>query len=256
MSGLIYSIYLNGHKAIRFMLMGILPMFLTAAIFNPLFSHNGVTILFFHPNGNPITLESVLYGLAMGGMLATTMTWFSSFNKVLTSDKLVYLFGRFIPAMALIFTMSLRMVPRFKVQAGKIANAQACIGKGMSDGNILDKARNGVTIFSILITWALENGVESANSMKARGYGLKGRSHFSLFTVETRDKILLALLGVFTLIILIGSYLGHTSVQFFPWILVPPINTFSIIIFVVFGCFLSIPMILNTWEDRKWQSLK
>ena len=38
------------------------PLFLLVAVTNPLFSHNGVTPLFFL-NGNPVTLEALLYGV-------------------------------------------------------------------------------------------------------------------------------------------------------------------------------------------------
>lgn len=36
-------------------------MFLLVAVTNPLFSHNGVTPLFYL-NGNPVTLEAFVYG--------------------------------------------------------------------------------------------------------------------------------------------------------------------------------------------------
>ena len=37
---------------------------LLAAVVNPAFVHQGVTILTYLPSGNPLTLESILYGLA------------------------------------------------------------------------------------------------------------------------------------------------------------------------------------------------
>ena len=52
----------------------LIPMALLAAVVNPAFVHQGVTILTYLPSGNPLTLESILYGLAaallLGGMLA------------------------------------------------------------------------------------------------------------------------------------------------------------------------------------------
>jgi energy-coupling factor transport system permease protein len=36
---------------------------------NPLFNHAGVTLLFYLPGGNPVTLESMVYGLAAATML-------------------------------------------------------------------------------------------------------------------------------------------------------------------------------------------
>ena len=255
-SALFYSIYLNGKKAVKFALLGMLPMFLMAAIFNPLFSHAGVTILFFHPNGNPITLESILYGLAMGGMLINVIAWFSSFNAVMTSDKFTYLFGKVIPALSLVFSMTLRLVPRFKAQIQAIAKAQKCIGKGLKDGNVFKRARNGMTIVSILVTWALENAIETANSMKSRGYGLKGRTQFSIFRFERRDLIMLSMLVFATVVLVVGMVLNLTTIQFFPWIILSPITPFSIFVYVVFLALASMPMVLNVMEDMKWKSIK
>ena len=255
-SAVIYSIYLNGKRAVKFTLLGILPMFLAAAIFNPLFSHAGVTILFYHPNGNPITLESILFGLAMGGMLVSVIAWFSCFNAVMTSDKFTYLFGKIIPALSLVFSMTLRLVPRFKAQLKVIAKAQKCIGKGATDGNVFKRARNGMAILSILVTWALENSIETANSMKSRGYGLKGRTQFSIFRFEKRDIVMLVILVFATIILMIGTALDLTSVLFFPWIIIAPISPFSMLVYITFIMLVNIPMTLNVLEDMKWKSIR
>ncbi len=60
-----------------------------AALVNPAFNHEGATILTYLPSGNPLTLESMLYGAAAAVMLASVVLWFSSFNEVITSDKFV-----------------------------------------------------------------------------------------------------------------------------------------------------------------------
>jgi len=150
----------------------------------------------------------------------------------------------------------LRFVPRFKTQIKAIANAQKCIGKSTSDGNVLERAKNGMAIISILITWALENAIETANSMKSRGYGLKGRTHFSIFRFEKRDIILLILLVCCTIIMLISTHLRLTSVQFFPMIIMEPISHLSLAIYIMFLSLVSLPMLLNIWEDMKWKSIK
>ena len=96
-----YSIVLNGKKAVRFNLLYMLPLLLFMAALNPAFNHAGVTILFYLPNGNPITLESILYGAAAAAMFISVIMWFACYNAVMTSDKFIYLFGRIIPALRL-----------------------------------------------------------------------------------------------------------------------------------------------------------
>ena len=102
-----YSVWLQGRKAVRFTVLGLLPMAAFAALINPAFNHEGATILTYLPSGNPMTLESILYGFAAAAMLAAIVLWFSSYNEIMTSDKFVYLFGRVIPALSLVLSIHL-----------------------------------------------------------------------------------------------------------------------------------------------------
>ena len=109
-----YACYLHGVRHLRFQLKFMLPLMVITAVINPAFNHQGATILLYFKNGNPLTLESILYGLFAALMLVASITWFSCFNAVMTSDKFVYLFGRLIPALSLVLSMSLRLVPCYK----------------------------------------------------------------------------------------------------------------------------------------------
>lgn len=190
-AALAYAVYLRGRKAIRFSLVFMLPMMVMAALINPAFNHEGATLLTYLPSGNPLTLESILYGLAAAAMLAAVVTWFSCYTAVMTSDKFVYLFGRIIPALSLVLSMALRFVPKFQAQFHVVSEAQRCIGRDVSDGGVIRRIRNAVTIFSIMLTWSLENAIETADSMKSRGYGLPGRTAFSIYRFDDRDKMAL-----------------------------------------------------------------
>ena len=163
-----YHLYLNGRKALRFQLLFLLPMALMAALINPAFNHEGATLLAYLPSGNPLTLESIAYGFAAAAMLAAVVLWFSCYTAVMTSDKFVYLFGRVIPALSLVLSMTLRFVPKFKAQIQVVSEAQRCVGRDVSNGSVLQRLRNGITILSIMVTWALENAIETADSMKSR----------------------------------------------------------------------------------------
>ena len=91
---LVTALYLNGKKAVRLSLVFLLPMILLIVLVNPVFNHEGMTILTYFPWDNPLTLESIVYGIASAFLLSSTVLWFSSFNAVITSDKVVFLFGR------------------------------------------------------------------------------------------------------------------------------------------------------------------
>ena len=107
-----YLLRLQGWDALWQKLRWLLPVMALAAVMNPAFTHQGMTILTYLPSGNPLTLESMLYGVAAAVMLASVVLWFSSYNEVMTSDKFVYLFGRVIPAAAAKMRSSMPEVSR------------------------------------------------------------------------------------------------------------------------------------------------
>lgn len=250
-----YSIVLNGERALRFLVIGMVPLLIAAALFNPLFSHAGVTTLFYLFDGNPVTLESILFGIGAAVMLVTVIVWFSCSNVVLTSDKIIYLFGRLIPALSLLFSMALRMVPRLKAQVRLIAAAQEGMGLGVRTGGPWHRLRAGLRIFSILITWALENSIEVADSMKARGFGLPGRTAFSLFRLDRRDRVLAAVLAVVAVVLALGFAARQTSMVFFPAIVVPRFGAGSVAVWVAYAALVCLPLVLNGIEEVRWRRI-
>ena len=251
-----YSLYLGGKKALRFSLRFILPMMIMAAIINPAFNHEGVTVLTYLPSGNPLTLESILYGIASAVMLASVITWFSCYNQVMTSDKFVYLFGRIIPALSLVLSMTLRFVPRFVSQLHVVSEAQRSIGRDVTDGSILRRIKNAITILSIMVTWSLENAIETADSMRSRGYGLRGRTAFSIYRFDERDKTVLGWIVFCGLYITAGWMSGFISWRYYPTVKGAILGAFPISFQLVYLALCLTPIFLNVMEDRKWKHLR
>ena len=251
-----YAVCLNGRRAVRRSLRYLLPAALLAALINPAFNHQGATILTYLPSGNPLTLESIAYGLAAAALLSAVVTWFSCYTAVMTSDKFVYLFGRVIPALSLVLSMALRFVPRFQVQARAVSQAQRCVGRDVSDGNLLQRLRNGVTILSILLTWCLENALETADSMKSRGYGLPGRTAFSIYRLDDRDQAALWWLGALGGYILSMWGAGGFACRYFPTFRLAPRDGWSLSGLLAFGLLCLTPVIIDRREDRQWTRLR
>ena len=253
-SGFTYSVMLKGRKAVKTNLIYMIPMLLMMALINPAFNHEGVTIIDYLPGGNPLTLESVIYGLCAAAMIASVICHFSCYNEVMTSDKFICLFGKIIPSMSLIISMTLRFVPKFATQLKVVTNAQKCMGRDISNGSIIKRAKNGLNILSIMTTWSLENAIETADSMKGRGYGIPGRTAFSIFTFDKRDKkalVCILLSGVYTFV---GSTMGKISFRFFPSMKMAEVSAFGISVFVAYLLLCSSPIIIELWEVRKWKA--
>lgn len=251
-SSLLYAIYLNGIKSLRFTLLFLVPMMLLAAIINPLFNHLGNTVLFTVANIQ-ITLESTLYGLATAAMLAAVILWFSCYNKIMTSDKFIYLFGRIIPAISLIISMALRFIPRYIAQIKKISYAQRAIGRDVGSGRIIDRLRSGADVLSIMVTWALENGVDTADSMRSRGYGLKGRSAYSLYQPNSRDKTLAAFSLYLAVLVIAGIALRLVLISYFPLIELNHLSVSALFVYLAFLLLCLFPLLLDGFEELKWR---
>ena len=251
-----YSVYLNGRKSLKFNLKYMLPLLLLTALINPAFNHEGQTILTYLSNGNPITLESIVYGVAAAAMLVAVICWFSCYNSVMTSDKFVYLFGRIIPSLSLIFSMTLRFVPRFKAQFKVVSNAQKCVGRDIYNGGLLQRLRHAITILSIMVTWSLESAIETADSMKSRGYGLPGRTAFSIYSFDRRDKQALLFYGFCILYIAAGGALGGLEWQYFPYIKGSLESIYTVSLYICYFALCISPVIIDVREDRKWKALQ
>lgn len=250
-SAIVYSVSLSGRGAIRFLLAWLLPTMLMAAILNPAFNHEGITILAYLPTGNPITLESILYGLAAAVMLAAVVCWFHCYSQVMTSDKFVYLFGRVIPALSLVLSMALRFVPKFQNQLHAVSEAQRCVGRDGS-GSFLRRLRNGAAVLSIMVSWALENAIETAQSMRSRGYGLPGRTAFSIYRWEKRDRLLLTWLAFCGAALLACWRMGGLYWRYFPSV-GGTVSALTIGGQLLYLALCLTPVLLNRWEDRTWK---
>ena len=248
-----FSIRLSGKSALRPQLKFLLPTVLAVALINPAFSHAGVTILAYLPSGNPLTLESIVYGTAAAVMLAAVILWFSCFNVVMTTDKFVYLFGRVIPAMSLVLSMAFRFVPRFAAQFREVSEAQRCIGRDLSEGSAVERIKKAASIVSIMVTWSLENAAQTADSMKSRGYGLSGRTAFSVYCLDGRDKALLVWLLLCGFYIVCGWAAGGIEFHYYPMITGAQLGAFQLSFMLAYLLLCLTPIVLDAVEDIKWK---
>lgn len=250
------NIKLTGAAALKGLFCFSLPALVAISLINPAFNHQGTVILCYLPSGNPLTLESILYGLSAGTMLVCVLTWFSCFNEVITSDKFIYLFGRIIPIMSLLLSMALSFVPKFKAQFEQVKQARTClVGRDVTNGSLLKRLGFAVSCFSIMVTKSLEGAIETADSMKSRGYGLPKRSAFSVYIISKRDKFALLWLFFCAIFVLCGSLSGCLFWRYFPSIRGVLIRPATIATYIVYFALCITPSIIDIVEEIKWKYL-
>ena len=191
-SALAYDVYLRRKRALKTVLLFLLPVILLLPLVNGLFNHYGVTVLFTLRDGNGFTLEAMVYGLFTAVKFASVLLWLDCFNEIIDSDKFIFIFGRFSPRIALVISMTLRFIPLLRDGYAQIEQARKGIGFSSADKSLLRRMKNSVHTLSILITWVLESAIDTSYSMKARGYGLKGRTSYNPYIFTGTDAFTVA----------------------------------------------------------------
>ena len=252
-SGCAYLLYLQGKKGMLLQVGYLVPILIMMAIMNPMFNHEGVTVLWYLPNDNPITLEAICFGLASAVMMGASIVWFNCCNTVFTSDKIIYLFGRVIPALSLLISMTLRFVPRFKNFLQDVLRTQKAMHK---PENTKEKLQQALAAFSATVSWAMEQSIVSADSMKSRGYGMGGRTAFSIYLFEKRDGMILGLLVLLCLGAAIPHLTGLRGWAYYPSMTGELLGPVQIPAYLCYGAMCNLPVLIDVVEDRKWNALR
>lgn len=251
-----YALVTGGRKTLKFLCFYALPVMIITAIVNPLFNHRGMTVLTYFSNGNPLTLESIVYGGVMAIMLCSVLCIFSAYNKVMTSDKFISIFGKIIPTFSLILSMIMRFVPVFFHKLSEIRRGQKCIGKDVADGGVVQRAKNGLRILSVMTTVSLEDSVEMADSMRSRGYGLSGRTSYTDFVFDKRDFAALTVILILGIYVIVGWIFGALEYRYQPTVRMGDITPYSISVMASYFLLYSIPLIIEIKEGIRWKLLK
>ena len=250
--GVAYSVQRNGKKAAAFDGC-LLPLIAVFALYYSSYHHFGITVLRQNFIGNNMTLESLVYGIALGVSIAGMMIWFSCVYSVVSTDKVVYLFGRVSPKLSLFLAIFLRMVPRIKGEAKKIHMAQRGIGRGVNQGNLWQRLKNAIRIFSMLITWVIGALATASDSMRSRGSALRGRTAFSIYRFDNRDRaFVIALCSCITLTAM-ACLLKQTDKAHSPEILWKPITPASIVFFAGYAALCLMPLALELWTEVRFR---
>lgn len=147
----------------------ILTMILLSTLINGLFAHVGRTVLFTIPKGWPliggiITLESLVYGSINGLVIGVLYLLFNVINLALNIKQITRLIPRAFHPVAMVVTIALTFFPSIQQRTREIKEAQ------MIRGNPMKKISDWLPIVLPLLVSSLENAIQLAESMTARGF--------------------------------------------------------------------------------------
>jgi energy-coupling factor transport system permease protein len=250
-----YAVSLDGKNALGFFIK-VLPLSFISILVNVLFNHRGSTIICYFLNGNPFTLESLVFGISASFMILSTIFWFYSFHRIVTSDKLLYIFGKILPSFSLLLSMALRFVPKLTREIKEMVMAQKCLGKDTQKSGFYKRFSEAKLILSAEISIAFENAMDTATSMRMRGFHEKDIKIYALYQMSHRDKAVAIVMICSFMVILYGIYQKYFNYRYFPSFQLEQWNERSICFVGMFLVLVSIPLFLEIGEMIKWRKSK
>lgn len=233
------------------------PLFflVVTTISNPLFVHRGGTILFFL-FGKPVTLEAFNYGFQMGVMIATVIFLFQCFQASVDMEAFFYLFGGYFPKLTLILTMILRFIPLFQRYFQELNQVQTTV-KHQQETTLKEKASHGLDLFGNLFSWALENAMDTADSMKARGYGIGKRTSRLTYRWQVLDTLSMVGIGSVFIVFLLFSFQGSYAFRYYPYTeAIEEVFSNHVGSYLLLIIFAIIPVMKSVKEAVTWTILK
>lgn len=249
-SAILLGVLIGRRRFAKIFFMIYIPASLAAVIINPLFSHEGITILEYFPSGNPLTLESVVYGAAGGIMVCGICTLFYSFNIVMTSDRIMYLTAKIMPSIALTISMSLRFIPEFKRHMGSVSRSCRCVIKNGG------KIRNGTAVFESMVMWSFEKSIERSDSMRARGYGVARRNSYSKYKFTKTDASYAVFITAVFIFVLVNILGGNIYSQFYPYFKLEGNGAAAAVTYILYAILTALPATDIIRENIRWKLLK
>lgn len=212
---------------------------LVTAVMNPVFSHNGATVLFFVGN-TAVTAEAFVYGVLFGVMLACASAWSVVGSSLLSSDKWIWLFGRIAPAAGLTLSCALRFVPLFAMRVREFSQVQKA-----------QTLRGYLAAFGAAVSWSAEEAIISADSMKSRGYGTARRTSFALYRFGRQDAAVLAFIVLISAVCIASLCMGGAQFYCYPAVSAVKFRPWDIAAYASFGALCIAPFSLALCDNLR-----
>lgn len=244
--GLAYGFATRGAARTLGALRWQLPVILIIALVNPLFSASGSTELF-RIGMRAVYLESMVYGLCMGGLFVASVLWFEAAASMLEYDKVLALLGNAAPVIALMISMCMRLIPQFLRRGRTVMAVQDAIDV---PGRVpADPVRSRLRASSVLMGWGMEDSLERADAMRSRGWGAATRrTTYARYRLGRSDVAALVGLALFGVVTVTVAWTATTQYSFYPQLLVPaPWPGY-----VVYAAWMVLPCALHASDEKRF----
>lgn len=190
-----------------------LPMLALVCLANPLFSASGSTRLL-RLGPASVYLESLAYGACMGALMVAVVLWSEGAAHVLTQDRLLSLGRGRASSVALVVSMATQLAPQFLRRSGGVRAAlDACTAAAPAPSPVRRLTRAATQ----LMAWSLEDSLERADAMRARGWGCgRARTRYRPDALCGRDALMACAVALLALLCALLAAVACGQWRFYP----------------------------------------
>lgn len=177
-----------GWRRARPLLLAVLVAGLVATLLTFCFSHVGTTVLFSLPAGwvvlgGPWTLEAIAYGVESGLVLAAAVLSVAPLSLLLDASELIDALPRGLDRTGATVASSLNLVPAVARSVRETAEAQRLRGLRTR------RLAAWIEVLVPVMLTSIEDSLQLAEAMEARGYGEGRRTHYPATAGDPRDLL-------------------------------------------------------------------
>ena len=232
-----------------------IPLSILIMILNPLLNRTGAHKIYLWQNFF-ITYEAIAYGILMSLALLIVILVFSSYNRSVSYQEMLYIFSKKLPIISMIIVMALRFIPLINSRAIEVQKLNNLKNNGIEmemdsdesndsealdldqfnsnintdyDSKLVNKLKSNKRVAAIIkeaktlgkimgitVSWSLEESMFTAKSMKARGYNATERTSYLSYKFSNADFAFIALIIITVGIIIVGLLHGVGMINIYP----------------------------------------
>lgn len=229
-----------------------LPLVLFITIVNTIFTHVGNTHIYYY-GSNFVTLEAIMYGIIMAVTFFLVTLTFLSYNSYVSYQDMLYVFSKRYPNLSMVIIMSLRFVPLIQSRTRELIELSRL--KNQNENlSLKERLSENIQNLGLVVSWSLEEAMQTASSMKARGYNITKRTSYLEYKFNKIDACLSIIIIVTVIVSLVGLSQGIGSINVYPKFTFSfsqlPFNVYYLAFVVLLLPFI----IIEIWERILWHS--
>jgi energy-coupling factor transport system permease protein len=204
-----------------------------AAVLNTVLSHTGDHVLVVLPDaipaiGGPITVESVTYGIDVALGIAAAVLCVAPLSRVLHPHDLLDAFPRALQRTAALTGSAINLVPAVARNAVAISEAQRMRGTSGT------RLRDWHAVAAPVLLSALDDSMQLAEAMEARGFGSGTRSRYATAPLDRAAGVVI----ICSLAAVVVTVLARVTGSLPDWYPFPAVTVPDVTVLPIAACFL------------------